>query len=42
MIVEGLFSDSGFEESVLKESGEKIRENSGLWSKVTQRGVKLQ
>lgn len=30
MIVEGLFSDSGFGQSVLKESGDKILEKSEL------------
>lgn len=30
MTVEGLFSDSGFWGRVLKESGEKILQNSGL------------
>lgn len=38
MIVEGLFSDSGFGESVLKESGGKILENSELaGSQIIQR-----
>lgn len=38
MIVEGLFSDSGFGESVLKESGDKILENSGLSGEKSHRG----
>lgn len=38
MIVEGLFSDSGFGESVLKESGGKILENSELAGVKSYRG----
>lgn len=38
MIVEGLFSDSGFGESVLKEARDKILENSGLSGVKSHRG----
>lgn len=40
MIVEGLFSDSGFGESVLKESGDKILKNSGV--KLRRRSVEVE
>lgn len=43
MIVEGLFSDSGFWESVLKLSGEKILKNSWLAAVKSQsQSVKLE